>query len=228
MASSRAPSGPPPRCASSTRRRSTGSCGRWSSPGWRARSTSPSWRWRRPASACSRTRCVKNYIATEFLYDYLKDKRTVGVIDEDPAARASSTWPSRLAWCWPCCRSRTRPRRRFSSRSSAAKTRNAMVFRPSARAARCAVRAVEILQRRRRRGGAAAGRSAGHPRPDARRLPVPLPPSGCRLHLDDRGARSAVAAAERRRQAVPQRRARGTRRCTCTAAPTCAWPWSTC
>ena len=27
---------------------------------------------------------VKNYIATEFLYDYLKDKRSVGVIDEDP------------------------------------------------------------------------------------------------------------------------------------------------
>src|SRR5512143_2879969 len=27
---------------------------------------------------------VKNYIATEFLYDYLKDKKTVGVIDTDP------------------------------------------------------------------------------------------------------------------------------------------------
>src|SRR5664280_567107 len=27
---------------------------------------------------------VKNYIATEFLFDYLKDKRTVGVIEEDP------------------------------------------------------------------------------------------------------------------------------------------------
>jgi acetaldehyde dehydrogenase / alcohol dehydrogenase len=26
---------------------------------------------------------VKNYIATEFLYDYLKDKKSVGVIDED-------------------------------------------------------------------------------------------------------------------------------------------------
>ena len=26
---------------------------------------------------------VKNFIATEFLYDYLKDKRSVGVIDED-------------------------------------------------------------------------------------------------------------------------------------------------
>src|SRR5689334_14765129 len=27
---------------------------------------------------------VKNYIATEFLYDYLKDKKSVGVIDADP------------------------------------------------------------------------------------------------------------------------------------------------
>jgi acetaldehyde dehydrogenase / alcohol dehydrogenase len=27
---------------------------------------------------------LKNYIATEFLYDYLKDKKSVGVIDEDP------------------------------------------------------------------------------------------------------------------------------------------------
>ena len=27
---------------------------------------------------------LKNYIATEFLYDYLRDKRTVGVIGEDP------------------------------------------------------------------------------------------------------------------------------------------------
>src|SRR5437588_3373431 len=26
---------------------------------------------------------VKNYIATEFLYDYLKDKKSVGVIEED-------------------------------------------------------------------------------------------------------------------------------------------------
>ena len=26
---------------------------------------------------------IKNYIATEFLYDYLRDKKSVGVIDED-------------------------------------------------------------------------------------------------------------------------------------------------
>jgi acetaldehyde dehydrogenase/alcohol dehydrogenase len=26
---------------------------------------------------------LKNYIATEFLYDYLKDKKSVGIIEED-------------------------------------------------------------------------------------------------------------------------------------------------
>ena len=29
---------------------------------------------------------VKNYVATEFLYDYLRDQRSAGVIDEDPEA----------------------------------------------------------------------------------------------------------------------------------------------
>ena len=42
---------------------------------------------------------VKNYSATEFLHDYLKDKRSVGVIEED-AAR-SPTSPSRSASCSP-------------------------------------------------------------------------------------------------------------------------------
>ena len=32
---------------------------------------------------------IKNYVATEFLYDHLRDKRSVGVIDED-AERAIS------------------------------------------------------------------------------------------------------------------------------------------
>ena len=41
---------------------------------------------------------VKNYIATEFLHDYLKDKRSVGVIEED-AARGCPTSRSRSASC---------------------------------------------------------------------------------------------------------------------------------
>ena len=100
---------------------------------------------------------VKNYIATEFLYDYLKDKRSVGVIDEDPErgiqyvaepigvvlALTPITNPTSTA---------------LFKAIVAAKTRNAIIFRPSARAARCAERAVEILQE--------AGEAAGLP-PDA-------------------------------------------------------------
>jgi acetaldehyde dehydrogenase / alcohol dehydrogenase len=100
---------------------------------------------------------VKNYIATEFLYDYLKDKPSVGVIEEDPKhgiqhvaepigvvlALLPITNPTSTAL--------------FKS-IVAAKTRNAIIFRPSARAARCAARAIEILQE--------AGESAGLP-PDA-------------------------------------------------------------
>ena len=97
---------------------------------------------------------IKNYIATEFLWDFLKDKRTVGVIEEDPErhiqyvaepigvvlALLPITNPTSTAL--------------FKAIVSA-KTRNAMIFRPSARAARCASRAVEILQ--------AAGEAAGLP-----------------------------------------------------------------
>ena len=97
---------------------------------------------------------LKNYIATEFLYDYLKDKRSVGVIDEDltrgiryiaepigvvlallPITNPTSTALFKSIVC--------------------TKTRNALIARPSARAARCTVRAVELLQE--------AGESAGLP-----------------------------------------------------------------
>jgi acetaldehyde dehydrogenase / alcohol dehydrogenase len=88
---------------------------------------------------------LKNYIATEFLYDYLKDKKSVGVIDEDrehaleyvaepigvvlallPITNPTSTALFKSIVC--------------------AKTRNALVMRPSPRAVRCARRAAEVLQ----------------------------------------------------------------------------------
>jgi acetaldehyde dehydrogenase/alcohol dehydrogenase len=100
---------------------------------------------------------LKNYIATEFLYDYLKDKRSVGVIDEDreraiqyvaepigvvlaltPITNPTSTTLFKSIVC--------------------AKTRNAVIFRPSFNAQRCSIRAAEILQE--------AGEAAGLP-PDA-------------------------------------------------------------
>src|SRR5688572_15494326 len=89
---------------------------------------------------------IKNYIATEFLWDYLKDKPSVGVIEEDlerhieyvaePIGVVLALLPI------------TNPTSTALFKAIvAAKTRNAIIFRPSARAARCATRAVEILQR---------------------------------------------------------------------------------
>jgi acetaldehyde dehydrogenase/alcohol dehydrogenase len=97
---------------------------------------------------------LKNYIATEFLYDYLKDKKSVGVIDQDreraleyvaepigvvlaltPITNPTSTTLFKSIVC--------------------AKTRNAVIFRPSFNAQRCSIRAAEILQQ--------AGEAAGLP-----------------------------------------------------------------
>jgi acetaldehyde dehydrogenase / alcohol dehydrogenase len=97
---------------------------------------------------------IKNYIATEFLWDYLKDKRSVGVIDEDPArhiqyvAEPIGVVLSLLPITNPTSTA-------LFKAIVSAKTRNAMIFRPSARAARCATRAIEMLQ--------AAGEEAGMP-----------------------------------------------------------------
>jgi len=89
---------------------------------------------------------VKNYVATEFLYDHLQDKRSVGVIDEDPerAIQYVAEPVGVVLALLPI----TNPTSTALFKSIvAAKTRNAIIFRPSARAARCATRAVEILQR---------------------------------------------------------------------------------
>jgi acetaldehyde dehydrogenase/alcohol dehydrogenase len=107
---------------------------------------------------------VKNYIATEFLHDYLKDKRSVGVIDEDPARAVS--YVAEPIGVVLALTPITNPTSTVLFKAIvAAKTRNAIIFRPSARAARCAQRAVEILQ--------AAGEAAGLP-PDALQV-VPDP-----------------------------------------------------
>ena len=97
---------------------------------------------------------VKNYIATEFLYDYLKDKRSVGVIDED-AGRGIEYVAEPIGVVLALLPITNPTSTALFKGIVAAKTRNAMIFRPSARAARCAGRAIEILQR--------AGEEAGLP-----------------------------------------------------------------
>jgi acetaldehyde dehydrogenase / alcohol dehydrogenase len=99
---------------------------------------------------------VKNYIATEFLYDYLKDKRSVGVIDEDSerAIRYVAEPIGVVLALTPI----TNPTSTVLFKAIvAAKTRNAVIFRPSARAAGCAARAVEILQEAGERAGMPPG-----------------------------------------------------------------------
>jgi acetaldehyde dehydrogenase/alcohol dehydrogenase len=100
---------------------------------------------------------VKNYIATEFLYDYLKDKRSVGVIDED-TERGIQYVAEPIGVVLALLPITNPTSTALFKAIVAAKTRNAIIFRPSARAARCATRAIELLQQ--------AGESAGLP-PDA-------------------------------------------------------------
>jgi acetaldehyde dehydrogenase/alcohol dehydrogenase len=88
---------------------------------------------------------VKNYIATEFLYDYLKDKPSVGVIEED-AERAISYVAEPIGVVLALTPITNPTSTVLFKAIVAAKTRNAMIFRPSARAAGCAQRTVEILQ----------------------------------------------------------------------------------
>lgn len=115
---------------------------------------------------------VKNFIATEFLYDYLKDKRSVGVIDEDP--KRGIEYVAEPIGVVLALIPITNPTSTALFKSIvAAKTRNAIIFRPSARAADCAVRTVEILQK--------AGEAAGLP-PDALQV-IPDPTLDVSQHL---------------------------------------------
>ena len=100
---------------------------------------------------------VKNFVATEFLYDHLDGKRSVGVIDAEPE-RAIEYVAEPIGVVLALLPITNPTSTALFKAIVAAKTRNAMIFRPSARAARCATRAIEILQR--------AGEEEGLP-PDA-------------------------------------------------------------
>ena len=136
---------------------------------------------------------VKNYIATEFLFDYLKDKRSVGVIDEDP--ERNIRYVAEPVGVVLALLPITNPTSTALFKSIvAAKTRNAVLFRPSARAPRCATRAVEVLRE--------AGIGAGLPEHALQVIPDPtLDVSQYLFHHDDvdliwtTGGPKAVAAA---------------------------------
>jgi acetaldehyde dehydrogenase/alcohol dehydrogenase len=97
---------------------------------------------------------VKNYVATKFLYDYLKDKPTVGVIDRDP--ERDIEYVADPIGVVLAITPITNPTSTILFKAIvAAKTRNAIIFRPAPGAARVAVRTVEILRE--------AGEEAGLP-----------------------------------------------------------------
>jgi len=97
---------------------------------------------------------VKNYVATEFLHDYLRGKRTVGIIDSDPARGIE--YVAEPIGVILAITPITNPTSTVLFKAiTAAKTRNAVIFRPSPHAVRCAERSVEIVT--------AAGEAVGLP-----------------------------------------------------------------
>ena len=169
---------------------------------------------------------VKNYIATEFLYDYLKDKR-VRRRDRARTRARGIEYVAEPIGVVLALLPITNPTSTALFKSIvAAKTRNAMIFRPSARAARCASARDRAAPGGGRGGRAAAGRAAGRARRDARGVAVPVPPPRRRPDLDDRRPEGGRGD-ERRRQAVHQRRAGQRAGLPARAAPTCRWRSST-
>lgn len=97
---------------------------------------------------------IKNFVATEFLYDYLKDKKSVGVVDHDD--ERDIDFVAEPIGVVLAITPLTNPTSTVLFKAIvAAKTRNAVLFRPSPYAVRSAQRTVEIL--------AAAAEAAGMP-----------------------------------------------------------------
>ena len=88
---------------------------------------------------------VKNYVATEFLSDYLRGKRSVGVIEEDVERNISRV--AEPIGVVLAITPVTNPTSTVLYKAIvAAKTRNTIIFRPSPYSVRCCERAVEILR----------------------------------------------------------------------------------
>ncbi len=88
---------------------------------------------------------VKNYVATEFLADYLEGKKSVGVIDEDVARNI--TYVAEPIGVVLAITPITNPTSTVLYKAIvAAKTRNAVLFRPSPFAVRCADESARVLR----------------------------------------------------------------------------------
>lgn len=88
---------------------------------------------------------VKNYVATEFLHDYLRGKKSVGVIDED--VEHNIAYLAEPIGVVLAITPVTNPTSTVLFKAIvAAKTRNAILFRPSPYAVRSCERSLEILR----------------------------------------------------------------------------------
>lgn len=88
---------------------------------------------------------IKNYLATEFLYDYLKDKKTVGVVDHDEEANID--YVAEPIGVVMAITPITNPTSTVLFKAIvAAKTRNAIIFRPSPHAVRSAERSAAVIR----------------------------------------------------------------------------------
>ncbi|OBF55454.1 bifunctional acetaldehyde-CoA/alcohol dehydrogenase [Mycobacterium sp. 852002-53434_SCH5985345] len=88
---------------------------------------------------------VKNYVATEFLHDYLRDKKSVGVVEED--VEHNIAYVAEPIGVVLGITPVTNPTSTVLFKAIvAAKTRNAILFRPSPYAVRCCERSLEILR----------------------------------------------------------------------------------
>src|SRR5450756_1314779 len=89
---------------------------------------------------------IKNYLATEFLYNYLKDKKTVGVVDHDEEANIS--YVAEPIGVVLAITPITNPTSTVLYKAIvAAKTRNAVLFRPAPLAIRSCQESVAVLRR---------------------------------------------------------------------------------
>ncbi|WP_298703238.1 acetaldehyde dehydrogenase (acetylating) [uncultured Veillonella sp.] len=100
-----------------------------------------------------RDKCVKNQFASEFLYSYIKDMKTIGIINEDPVAKTMdvgvpvgvivallpSTNPTSTAICTTLI---------------AIKSGNAVVFSPHPKAKNSIIKTLDILIESAKRNGA--------------------------------------------------------------------------
>jgi acetaldehyde dehydrogenase/alcohol dehydrogenase len=116
---------------------------------------------------------VKNYVATEFLHDYLRDKKSVGVIDED--VEHNIVYVAEPIGVVLALTPVTNPTSTVLFKAIvAAKTRNAVLFRPSPYAVRCCERSGGDPAGGRRGRRYAARGPAGDSRRRPRRHPTPV------------------------------------------------------